>query len=205
HAAAVEYLIGKGADIKAVSKGGFNALVFSTVRNDVRSVKALLAAGADPNFALADGTKVLSVAANNRSTASAIALIDGGADIKVTDRGNTLLHTAAQSGEIDLVNQLIAKGIAVDAKTPATQGGGGRGGGGGFRPIVGGQTPLLVAARAGQIESMKALIAAGADPKAKAQDGSSFLMAAVGSAKVEAVKYAYQYDKDVKVVTTSGN
>src|SRR5262249_37479056 len=98
-----------------------------------------------------------------------------------------------------------AKGIAVDAKTPATQGGGGRGGGGGFRPIVGGQTPLLVAARAGQIESMKALIAAGADPKAKAQDGSSFLMAAVGSAKGEALKYAYQYDKDVKVVTTSGN
>ena len=29
-------------------------------------------------------------------------------------------------------------------------------------------------------------------------------MAAVGSAKVEAVKFAYQHDNDVKVVTTTG-
>jgi len=148
---------------------------------------------------------VLSVAVNNRSTASALELIDRGADIHVVDRGNTLLHTAAQSGEIELVKKLIAKGIAIDTKTPATSGGGGRGGGGGFRAVAGGQTPLLVAARAGQIESMRALLAAGADPKAKAQDGSSFLMAAVGSAKVEAVKFAYEHDKDVKVVTSSGN
>src|SRR6185436_10463147 len=42
------------------------------------------------------------------------------------------------------------------------------------------------------------------DPKAKAQDGSSFLMAAVGSAKVEAVKFAYGYDPDVKIVNSSG-
>src|SRR5262245_17326109 len=41
HAGAVEYLIGNGAEIQTVSKAVFNALVFSTVRNDVRSVKAL--------------------------------------------------------------------------------------------------------------------------------------------------------------------
>ena len=45
----------------------------------------------------------------------------------------------------------------------------------------------------------------GADPKLKAQDGSTFLMAAVGSGRVEAVKFAYQYDNDVKAATNSGS
>lgn len=205
HPDAVQFLIEKGADIKVASKAGFSALVFATVRNDVRSVQALLAAGADPNYALPDGAKVLGIAANNRSTASAVALIERGADAGLIDRGNTLLHVAAQNGDIELLKKLIAKGLAVDAKTPNTAAGGGRGGGGGFRAVAGGQTPLLVAARAGQIESMKALLAAGADPKAKAQDGTSFLMASIGSAKVDAVKLAYQYDNDVKVVNSSGN
>jgi ankyrin repeat protein len=62
----------------------------------------------------------------------------------------------------------------------------------------------LLAARAGQIEAMKMLLNAGADPKAKAPDGASFLMASVGSAKVQAVKFAYEYDNDVKVVTSTG-
>ena len=55
-----------------------------------------------------------------------------------------------------------------------------------------------------RLEAMQALIEAGADTKAKAQDGSSFLMAAVGSAKVSAVKFAYEHDSDVKVVTKTG-
>lgn len=63
----------------------------------------------------------------------------------------------------------------------------------------------MVAARANQVEVMRALIAAGADPKLKAQDGSTLLMAAVGSARVAAVKFAYEYDNDVKVVTSSGS
>ena len=50
--------------------------------------------------------------------------------------------------------------------------------------VTGSQTPLFMAARAGQIEAMRTLIEAGADTKAKAQDGSTLLMAAVGSAKV---------------------
>jgi ankyrin repeat protein len=51
---------------------------------------------------------------------------------------------------------------------------------------------------------MKLLIDAGANPKTKAPDGGSFLMASVGSAKVEVVKFAYQFDDDVKVATTEG-
>ena len=62
----------------------------------------------------------------------------------------------------------------------------------------------MLAAKANQVETMKALIAGGADPKLKAQDGSSLLMAAVGSGHVEAVKLAYEYDQDVKFTTETG-
>ena len=48
------------------------------------------------------------------------------------------------------------------------------------------------------------LLDAGANPKAKGPDGNSFLMAAVGSANVEAVKFAHRFDDDTKVVTADG-
>jgi ankyrin repeat protein len=49
---------------------------------------------------------------------------------------------------------------------------------------------------------MKALVAAGADPKLKAQDGSTLLMAAANSGHLDAVSYAWELDPAaVKVVT----
>jgi hypothetical protein len=61
-----------------------------------------------------------------------------------------------------------------------------------------------MAARANHLDVAKALIAAGADPKLKAQDGTTLLMAAAGSGHLAMVKYAYGLDPDVKAVTTTG-
>jgi ankyrin repeat protein len=52
---------------------------------------------------------------------------------------------------------------------------------------------------------MKALLDAGSDAHYRAPDGGSFLMAAVGSANVEAVRLAYKYDSDVDIVTKDGS
>jgi ankyrin repeat protein len=51
---------------------------------------------------------------------------------------------------------------------------------------------------------MKALVAGGADPKVKAQDGTTLLISAAGSGRIEAVRYAYELDPDVKAKTTNG-
>ena len=61
----------------------------------------------------------------------------------------------------------------------------------------------MVAAKANQPEVMRALVAGGADPKLKAQDGTTLLMSAVGSGHVETVRYAYELDQDVKAVNAS--
>jgi hypothetical protein len=62
----------------------------------------------------------------------------------------------------------------------------------------------MLAAKANHPDVVRALVAAGADSKLKAQDGSTLLMAAVGSGHVEVVKYVYELDPDVKAVTSTG-
>jgi ankyrin repeat protein len=124
--------------------------------------------------------------------------------VKGKDRtGTTVLHAAAQLGDLDIVKKLSQQGADVNAKTNPIQAFGGRGGGSPFRGLPGEQTPLMVAARANHVEVMRALIGAGADPKLKAQDGSTLLMAAANSGHVEAVTYAYELNPDIKALTNT--
>jgi ankyrin repeat protein len=198
HPAVVDVLIQRGANVKAASKAGFTPLIFAAMKNDAPSVKRLLAAGANPNDAIPDGTKVLTIAASKSGYASAMALLDGGADPNVADRTkSTPLHAAAQAGALDLVKKLLAKGANLNAKTDPAQAAG-------FRPAAGEQTPLLLAARFNHVDVMRALIEAGADTKLKGQDGAGFLLAASASGRVEAAKYAFEFDKDIKAVDNRG-
>ena len=208
HADVVGALLEIGANPKAASKAGFTPLVFAVTQNDVASIDKLIAAGADPNYTLPSGNKPLLVAMAYRHTEAALALLERGADLTVRDRaGNTPLHLAAQVGNTAVVKALIAKGADPNVKTPRSTPAAGRGGGGGFRGGPSGeQTPLMIAARGDHEETMRALVAGGADPKITAQDGSNLLMAAASGGRISTVKYAYELDPDVDVVTTgTGN
>jgi ankyrin repeat protein len=205
HADVVGALLEIGADPKAVSKNGFNALAFAVAKNDVASMKRLIAAGLDPNFTLPSGNKLLMMAMAYGHTEAAGALLDAGADIGATDRaGNTPLHVAAQAGNLVLVKQLLAKGADPNVRTARSTTQVGRGGGGGGRAVTGGSlTPLMIAARANQLDVMKVLVAAGADPKIRADNGTTTLMYGAG-AKLATVQYAYEIDPNVDVVNESG-
>jgi ankyrin repeat protein len=205
HGDVVGALLEIGADPKAVSKSGFNALAFAVAKNDVTSVRRLVAAGLDPNFTLPSGNKLLMMAMAYGHTEAASALLDAGADIRATDRGgNTPLHVAAQAGNVVLVKQLLEKGADPNVRTAPVALPAARGGGGGGRAVAGGSlTPLMIAARANQLDVMKALVAAGADPKIRADNGTTTLMYAAG-AKLATVQYAYEIDPNVDVVNQSG-
>lgn len=201
HADVIELLLKSGADVKLTSKGGFTPLVFAAINGDKRSVASLLAAGLDPNYTLPNGTTVLQAAVVAGKGDAAALLLEKGANVNVADtNGITPLHVAAQSGNLELVQNILAKHPVVDARTakilvPA------QGGGAAFFRPSGEQTPLLMAARANRESVMRALVAAGADPKAKAQDGTTLLMAAASSGHLEAVQYAFELDPDIHAMT----
>ena len=64
--------------------------------------------------------------------------------------------------------------------------------------------PLLFAAKAGAADVMKALVAGGAKPDIRAQDGMTLTMAAAYGGNLAAVKYALELNPDVTVKDTSG-
>jgi len=210
-AAVVKVLLERGADINVASKGNFTPLMFAVEKGDGETVKELIAAGSDVNKALPDGTTPIMIAANLGQTAAALALLDKGAQPKIADKaGTTPLHSAAQAGNVELAKALVAKGADPNARTASIAAGRGRGAGGGGGGGRGGpsgeQTPLMLAARADKLEAMKALVAAGADPKLKAQDETTLLMSAAGSGHIDVVKYAYELDPAVaKATNQTGN
>jgi ankyrin repeat protein len=140
-----------------------------------------------------------------KNSDASLALIEGGANVDTRDRtGNAPLHIAAQQGDAAVVTALLAKGVDPNVRTPrSTVAAAGRGGGGGgLRGTSGEQTPLLMAARNDHESVMRALVAAGANPGLRAQDGSNVVMAAAAGAKLKTLTYAYELDPDVSVVTT---
>jgi uncharacterized protein len=199
HSAIVDLLIRSGADVNVASHAGFTPLVFAAQKGDARSVGILLAAGSDPNYALPNGITVLQIASRGGNNDMASVLLEKGAQVNLADpSGTTPLHIASQEGNLELVRMLLAKHAdpnALTAKSDAS-----RQGAGFFRP-AGEQTSLLLAARANRESVMRALVAAGADPKIKAQDGTTLLMAAASSGHVEVVKYAYELSPDINAVT----
>jgi len=207
HPEVVKTLIDHGSGVRTVSKSGFNALMFAATKNDRTSAEELLAAGADPNYKLPDGPSVLTVAASYRSVAVANLLADHGANPNDSDRdGNTPLHIAARFGDLALVEELLANGASANARNAATPvPETGTKGGDAFsvsRYVAGEQTPLMLAAKGDHVDVMRALVAAGADGKLEAQDGTTVLSAAAGSGHLDAVQFAYELNPNVKAVSS---
>ena len=171
---------GENKGVVTMDLGGFTALLFAARQGDLESGKLLLASGAKANDQAANGTSALVLAAHSGNGPFAALLLEKGADPNAAGAGYTALHAAVLRGDRDLVKALLARGAHVDAKiakgTPsryyskdwalsAT--------------ALVGATPLWQATRYGDIEIMRVLAAAGADPRFAMADGTTTLMAAV--------------------------
>jgi ankyrin repeat protein len=200
HANVVRMLTERGADVHArtassprfynlgnqgegswVDWGGNSPLLFVARNGDIESARALLDAGANVNDAGADGNTALVIAAHSGHGPLGVFLLSRGANPNADGGGYTVLHAAVLRGQLDLVKESLARGGNPNAQyrnpTPAL-----RQSPDYFLPsgLVGG-TPLVLAARFGMVDAIRALVAAGADLKLAAKDGTTPLVAGVGA------------------------
>ena len=168
HGEAAGRLLDAGADPNATNDLDATPLWNAGVNGSAAMVGRLLDAGADPNATLLGGESVLMTAARTGNPDVVRMLLNAGADPNATGaRGQTALMWAAAQKHPDTVHLLVERGADVDARSeswsqlmaipphsdPANQ------------QLVphGANTALLFAARVGDLESARILVAAGSD------------------------------------------
>ena len=167
-----------------VLKGGSTPLLFAARVGDVESAKLLLAAGADPNDSLADGTSALVLAAHSGHGNVGAALLEKGADPNAMGSGYTALHAAVLRSDLNLVKALLAHGANPNLRM--TKGTPVRRDTTDYNllaPLIG-STPYLLAAKFLEPAIMQALVAGGADPKLTMPNAATPLMLAAGMGSI---------------------
>jgi ankyrin repeat protein len=172
--AIVKYLLSKGANANfKTADFGQTPLSEAVTRGFDDTVEALLAGGADQKVGDRNGYTPFALAVIGGKFDVAELLLAKGADLNGTDSyGNTWLLACATMGNPEAIRWLAAKGADVNRV---------------FGLQYGGNTALTMAARVGQVESVRALLELGANPHLKMKDGSTALGNAEQSKNAEAV------------------
>ena len=183
----VRLLLASGAAVDPANALGVTPLWLAANNGSPAVVEALLAAGADPNRALPAGETPLMTASRTGSPGAVRALLAHRADPHAREHahGQTALMWAAAQGHAEVVRLLLAHGARVDDRSrvypQVVSSSGNADRSGVFEVMQGGHTPLLFAARRGDVASARLLVAAGADVDAAAASGTSPLVVAAHS------------------------
>ena len=204
----------------------FSALLFAVREGHKDAAKALLDGGANVNDTLSDGTSALLLAVTNAHYELGAFLLDRGADPNANGSGWTALHQAIRNrrantrfyiapeptgtmSSLELIRKLLASGARANVRMWKDGMWAGR-----TRFNATGATPFLIAAKIGDLEVMKLLVAHGANAVTATVDNLTPLMAAAGvelynpgedagsnpehlPERLEAVKYCVELGNDV--------
>jgi ankyrin repeat protein len=173
-------LLRAGADVNAANIYGVTPLLLACANHNAAMVDRLLQAGANPKSAQWSGETPLMRCARTGSVEAVKSLLARGADVNAaTRRGQTALMWAAAQRRPDVVQALVASGAnvnatsrALDGFTPAQYFTYGLAENFDYEPLgavhrdpeaqLGGFTPLMFAARVGDLRSAQILLDAGA-------------------------------------------
>ncbi len=190
-----DLLLRAGARVNAANDLGATPLYLACRNRSASMVDRLLAAGADANSKLLNGETALMTCARTGEPKTVKALLVHGADAKAKEPAHdqTALMWAAAQTHPEAVAMLIEFGADVWARSRAyeqtvvgeeTQRAGREELN--YTVIRGGGTPLLFAARNGDAESVKLLLAAGTSADDSLPDGTSALVLAAHSGQTDA-------------------
>jgi ankyrin repeat protein len=219
---AIAPLLKSGADANSATSNGTTALMLAAASGNTDAVKRLVDGGANVNAKepVRGLTPAMFAAASNRAAVIAL-LAANGADLKATSKVtdlSALSKDPAALRDITFGNPAPPGEPPAGGRSgPAPQAQGGRGGRGGGTAGVdrnyqlnelvaaqGGLTPLLLAAREGHIDSVRALLDAGADVnQVSAGDKTSPLLIATINGHFDLAKLLL--DKGADVQTAAEN
>ena len=180
-------LLAAGATVGAANDLGVTPLWLACNNGSAALVEALLVAGADPDAALPSGETPLMTAARTGNAGAARLLLAHGADANAREgaHGQTALMWAVSQRHPKVVRVLLEHGAGVNDRSNAypqvVSSAGNADPRGVFEVMQGGYAPLLFAARQGDLQSARLLLAAGADVDDAAASGTSALVVAAHS------------------------
>ena len=211
NAAIIDALLNAGADANAATADGATALMTAAAAGSAEGVKALLAHGAGANAReSAHGQTALMFAAAKNGAEAIRVLLAAGADAK------------AATNVVKLERPRVDEdGNPLPEATEGPGGRGGRGGrGGGFggraggqggqargaaATITGGMTPLLLAAREGNADAVRALLDGGADiNQVSGGEKISPLVIAISNGHYELARLLLDRGADPNLATIDG-
>lgn len=188
----VSTLLAAGATVDASNDLGVAPLLMAASTGDVEIVRRLLDAGADPNGGAPDRERPLMRAAWVGGVPVVEALLDAGADPNGLEpaRRQTALMWAVAERHPAVVQVLVDRGADVHAATVSHLTGRAA-----TRDVIG-YTPLLFAARVGDLASARILLDAGADPNDMSSDRLSALTLATVRGYPEVAKLLLEAGAD---------
>ena len=235
HAKVIAALITGGADVKAANALGTTPLMLAAASGNPEAVTILVENGAEIEATEKTfGQTPLMFAASNNRVDAMKALIKAGANLKAASKVNNVgnlsgaeqefLAAASGSGNQaggggqGRAGQVVAPGSATAPAAAAQGGGGGGRRGGGGKPGIerpyfynelidkqGGHTALILAARSGDTDAVKTLVAAGADVNQISQgDGTSPLLIAAINGHFDLAKWLLDQGADPNAAASNG-
>jgi ankyrin repeat protein len=201
-----DLLIHAGANVKAANRFGATPLSLAATNGNAAMIEKLLKAGEDANAVVSEsGDTILMLAARTGRPEAVAMLLNHGADVNKTNAtGQTALMWAAAERNSAAVQVLIDHKADVAAKTHQAPP---------PKPMdtifsapfpVGGMTALLFAARQNDMKSAAILLAAGADVKQGAQDGTSPILVAILNGHYTLANFLLEHGADPNAVDGKG-
>jgi ankyrin repeat protein len=206
-----DLLLRAGAKVTVRTREGVTPLQLAAINGSAPLIDRLIKAGADPKTPLTSARDTaLMMAARTGKTDALRVLLEAGSEVNAQESwgGTTALMWAVAEGHAEAVTMLIAAGADVNARSAYVAAANGRGFEG-RTPITnrsetkseefasGWLTPLMFAARDGNLGLARILADAGADVNAVAGDGKTALALAIFNGNYEVASFLVDRKADV--------